>query len=254
MENLPGNMALKQTGDGSWTLFHPDFGEEFHSKDGAWQETELLYMRESGFRSWLLDSARPRVTVLDVGLGLGYNALGTIQAWFDAPLPPPLHLLSLEFNPELVATIASGEMPWGQEGFSSRMLAWCRALQQNEQGYTATLKHPSGVTLVWDVLVGDGTTADLVRACADAKIQFVFQDAFSPKKNPELWSDRWFAKVAEVALQGAVLVTYSAARVVRDNLAASGWQAVRIPATTHKRHWLKASLFPAEQFPSHQTE
>ena len=245
-------MELKQTGDGSWTLFHPDFGEEFHSKDGAWQETELLYMRESGFRDWLTVSKAPVVSVLDVGLGLGYNALGAIQAWFQTPLPPPLKILSLEFNADLVAIIASGNMPWGQNGFSANMLSWCRSLRPTDFGFTASIQHPSGAILEWSVVVGDALLANFSKHCVGAKIQFVFQDAFSPKKNPALWSEMWFRKVAEHANHGAILVTYSAARIVRDNLAASGWDAKRIPATTHKRHWLMAALLPAEKLPSEE--
>ena len=76
---------------------------------------------------------------------------------------------------------------------------------------------------------------------ADATIDYVWQDAFSPKKNCELWTTEWFQQIRNYASGDAVLVTYSVARMVRDNLASAGWRWQKMQTSGLKRSWLKAT-------------
>ncbi len=52
----------------------------------------------------------------------------------------------------------------------------------------------------------------------------VFLDPFSPKKCPELWTEEFFRSIYNVMDKGAILATYSYARVVRDNLKKVGFK------------------------------
>lgn len=233
---------LIKTADGSYTLLHRGVGECYHSLSGAAQEARALYVEASGLRQRLLDPINALHT-LDVGLGLAYNACATIEAWWQAAAPPPLLLVSLEQDAALLPLLQTGQGAW-QQGFPPLWLQWCRGLQQLQDGlWAANFVHPqTSQTLQWRVLVGEGQQRLQEWHAQEASAQWhmIWQDPFSPTKNPPLWTCEWFKLLAASSHKGAVLMTYSVARLVRDNLAAAGWGVQKIPSLGRKRCWLQA--------------
>jgi tRNA U34 5-methylaminomethyl-2-thiouridine-forming methyltransferase MnmC len=230
------------TEDGSLSLRHPEHGECYHSDAGAAAEALSLYLLGSGIADRFATGVAA-TAVLDVGLGLGYNALATLHAWMTAAQPGDLTLLSLEINPQLVAALASGQAPW-QANWDERALQCVRALHEEPGGaaWRGVIAHPSGASAHWVIRIGDAETVELADSGA-RPFDYVWQDPFSPDKNPALWTSAWFAKVRAVAGERCVLMTYSVARRVRDALSASGWLPERIPTPLgRKRHWLMARL------------
>lgn len=231
------------TADGSLTVKHADADECYHSTTGALFEAETLYIHHSGLRSALrLEEDSSLIHVLDVGMGLAYNALSTIKAWQEAPNPPALSLVSLEVNAALVEAIAAATAPW-QRGWSQEWLEWGSALVQvSPFEWHATLFHPMTKSKCsWRVLIGDGAALDLQEQDV-GPFHFIWQDPFSPARNPVLWTAAWFTKLKTVAAPTTLLMTYSVARIVRDNLAAAGWQPERFNTGLQKRQWLRARL------------
>lgn len=233
--------SLVQTADGSFTLSHPEHGECYHSHAGAAAEARELYIVASGIEArW---GERSPVSVLDVGLGLGYNAVATVASWQRADNPPDLRVLSLEIDPQLVAALASGMAPW-QSNWGDRELMIpqsLRPLAGDPSVWAGTLHHPRGSAVCdWTVATGDALAGTLPPSLFD----FVWQDPFSPTKNPPLWSKDWFLRVAEAGKPGTILMTYSVARAVRDALTDAGWQVVRFapPPGSSKKHWLRSTL------------
>jgi len=224
------------TNDGSFTIRHPVYDEEFHSKTGARRETLELYMKASGYADHLQICHNP-LAVLDVGLGLGYNALMTIEFWMKGPGLSDLSMLSLEHTEELLEAMTAPETAW-KEGWSDEWKLWSSQLQKQADGsWKAQFLHPITQKIFsWSTQVVDGTIADF----SGYSFDFVWQDAFSSKKNPELWTAEWFAKIAAASSPTVTLVTYSVARLVRDNLEASAWKQERIEAGGTKRQWLRA--------------
>lgn len=232
---------LVETADGSLTLRHPEREEEYHSSQGARFESENLYMDASGFRQ-AIQQAGEAMAVLDVGLGLGYNALTTLEAWWSSPGKRNLVLHSLEINPDLVAALADGSAPWLQ-GWSDEWLGRAAALKQvDEQNWTAEFTHPkcSKSKFDWTIRISDAAHDEQWNP-NNLQFNWIWQDPFSPKKNPEMWSQAWFLDLKSNCKTKAVLVTYSVARSVRDALSNSGWDWQKLPAPGKKRQWLKAS-------------
>lgn len=231
---------LVQTADGSYTLSHPDHGECYHSHAGAAAEARELYVVASGISErW---TTKEPVAVLDVGLGLGYNAVTTIAAWQRAENPGDLAVVSLEIDPLLVETFSSGFAPW-QSNWGDREIMIPRSLRPTSADptiWSGTLHHPTGSGICdWTVITGDALTKELPTNVFD----YVWQDPFSPTKNPSMWSTDWFERVKRAAKPGAVLMTYSVARVVKDALTGAGWTCARFqpPAGSSKRHWLRST-------------
>ena len=238
MENFKKDQV--PTKDGSFTIRHPVYEEEFHSKHGARFESEVLYMRVSGFYDQL-QGEESHIDVLDVGLGLGYNALMTLETWFASPGTSSVAMLSLEHTEALVEAMKADDTAW-KEGWSDDWKTWSSAIEKvGQNNWQTSFTHPrSGKTFRWVVSIGDGAVADL----SGFAFSYIWQDAFSPKKNPELWTTDWFAKLNQYSAPQVCLVTYSVARQVRDNLEATGWAHEKIPAGGQKRQWLKARRQP----------
>jgi len=228
---------LVTTEDGSLTMRHAGHGECFHSDFGAELEAQSLYVGASGLRDRLAEGGSVRV--LDVGLGLGLNALATIEAWLGTPTAGDLVVTSLEIDEELVRGLASSDAPWTQ--------AWTAERKMLARSIGSEIVHSNGSTARWLTFLGDAAASN-ARWRAEAPREgydFVWQDAFSPANNPTLWSAAWFATLRTHAAPGAVLMTYSVAGAVRAALAASGWTWTKIPTPApRKRNWLRAETAP----------
>lgn len=238
--NTPfGQLIL--TEDGSWTIRHPGHGQDFHSLEGAKFEAWQLYIVASGIRDKFAQEIV--ISVLDVGMGLAYNACATIAAWLESPGNASVNLFSLELDAKLTNAVFSGEAPWFQ-GWTESWLAGPRGLQQiHPDKYKARVRHPiSGVYLDWEILVGDAD--EVIQKILVENIDYIWQDPFTPELNPSMWSKAWFGSVFERSQPEAKLMTYSVSRVVRDALEAGGWSVERFDAAGRKRHWLRALRAP----------
>ncbi|MCX6127107.1 MAG: MnmC family methyltransferase [Proteobacteria bacterium] len=226
---------LIPTDDGSWTVKHPGNGQNFHSTEGAKFEAWQLYVVASGLPAAL--SEQVRVRVLDVGMGLGYNAAATIVAWLESPGQADLDLLSLELDPHLVQVLVDGLAPWC-EGWSESWRAGPRALKKsNERQFSAQIEHPlSHRVLHWSINVGD---ASLGKWRNGELFEFVWQDPFTPELNPVLWSVEWFEMLRSVSHAKTLLMTYSVSRIVKDALNSGNWAYKTFDTPGRKRHWLR---------------
>ena len=70
----------------------------------------------------------------------------------------------------------------------------------------------------------------------------VYFDAFSPEKQPELWSEALFCRLRQALRPGAVLTTYCAKGEVRRRLQRAGFLVERLPGPPGgKREILRAT-------------
>lgn len=63
----------------------------------------------------------------------------------------------------------------------------------------------------------------------EASFDIVYQDAFSPKKNPELWTLEYFSDIKRLLAKKAVITTYSKATPVRLALYELGFNLYEHP-------------------------
>lgn len=231
VDRVQSGPTVVTTADGSLTMSHGLHGECYHSRAGARLEAERLYIDGSDLIESLKSSRKIRV--LDVGLGLGYNAIATISAWLAAPTPPPMTITSLEIDADLVQSLTSGNAPW-QTGWDETWRSIARKLNTG----TPIQHHHHDVVCNWNVLIGDAR--ETLPQYSGLPFTHVWQDAFSPSTNPQLWCHEWFKTLASYTEPGAILMSYSVARSVKDALTQTGWEWQRIPATGCKRHWLRA--------------
>lgn len=203
-----GTYIVVVTGDGSLTLHSVAEKESCHSLDGAVGEARYNFI--DGCR--ILEKSREtgRIAILEIGFGLGLNFLETCRAMGDAEF----EYVALERDRKMVEMVFSSDS-------EKRLLAEKAVIE-----------------------FGDAIETIDRLTVAGKKFDAFYQDPFSPKKNPRLWTVDWFAKLRQLAAVGAILSTYSAARPVAEALAASGWKTVTRKGFGRKRESTLAT--PAE--------
>jgi len=68
----------------------------------------------------------------------------------------------------------------------------------------------------------------------------VYYDAFSPEKEPALWTDSVFRKIYDSMSVSGVFVSYSAKGNVRRSLLAAGFRVEKLAGPPGKKHILRA--------------
>ena len=84
------------------------------------------------------------------------------------------------------------------------------------------------------------------------KFNAIYQDAFSPRKNPTLWTTEWFELLKLNADKDCILSTYSAAMPVRKSLLNAGWNVFKREGYGEKRSTTIAR-FDQPMIPEFQT-
>ena len=232
------------TADGSLTLYSQEYKEAYHSIGGAFSEAQSLYIEGSHLQRILEEnSAQKDLCVLDVGLGLAYNACTTIDCWMKSETQKNLRIHSLEKSIDLIMDISSGHASW-QKNTPKAWLEFCQSQQKMITGdfWSCTLQHPKqNKQCTWSIQHIDASQ-EKIKGCQEQEFiaDFIWQDPFSPKNNPEMWSSQWFTKLYKMSRPGTKLLSYSVARVVKNALDSAGWSWKRIKGRGSKKDWLLA--------------
>ena len=90
------------------------------------------------------------------------------------------------------------------------------------------------------LLFGDARSS--LTALTNIKFHAVFQDPFSPSKNPELWTVDYFRKIKELMDERGIVTTYSSADHIRRAMMEAGFILSQGPSVGKKREGTIASL------------
>jgi tRNA U34 5-methylaminomethyl-2-thiouridine-forming methyltransferase MnmC len=207
------------TADGSQSIYCADTDETFHSKYGAVQESMHVFIR-NGLDEVLRINNAPRI--LEIGFGTGLNALLTLMRMEDCgssceyvaieKFPLDFHLVEmLEYVPDRKRTLQQLHGEAAETDVNGRM-----RLQKVHADFRDPMPTPDG------------------------GFHLVYFDAFSPTKQPELWTEAVFRNIRKVCAPGAILVTYCSKGDVRRNMQAAGWNVTKLPGPRGKREMVRA--------------
>lgn len=203
------NYKIIETDDGSQTLYSKKYGEACHSTSGAISETKVHYIEGCE----ILSKDREKVFVLEVGFGVGHGFLETQKVC------PNLHFTSFEIDPELV------EYVFEQNNMIPTKIDNRYVLKQDQ----CTL----------EVYIGDARENIKL---LNHRYHAIYQDAFSPKRNPELWTTEWFCELKSIATDDCIMSTYSASSSIRKSMLAAGWKVYKGVKFGPKRSSTRARL------------
>lgn len=196
------------TEDGSATLFSAAYGQTFHSKRGALTEARHVFLEGSGIAARLHAGARAKV--LEVGFGTGLNFFVSAEAALKTGAALAYTALERDLLP--AATVeALGYDTHLEPNLIQAYLTFRNTLPQNVPGGTY-LWNFEEVRLA--LRVGEALAQTFMEDTYDA----VYQDAFSPDANPELWTESYLGSLIGSLKPGGVLTTYSVKGAVRRRL------------------------------------
>ena len=202
---LRGQKKLILCEDGTNTLFSQEFNEPYHStKDGALYESLEKYVKPS----LALSPSKDTLCILDICFGLGYNTFATIYHIKQQNLSTKIHIISPEFDEQLVRSLDSFDYP--KEFDSIRYII--KAISQDLYYEDSQFKI--------EIIIGDAReTIPNIKH----KIDIIYQDAFSPTNNPLLWTAEHFKDIRDISKDDAILTTYSTAIATRMGLYENGF-------------------------------
>jgi tRNA U34 5-methylaminomethyl-2-thiouridine-forming methyltransferase MnmC len=221
----PWKLELINTSDGSHTLRLAGADEQYHSVNGALQESMHVFIN-SGLEE-VIDNFQP-LYILEVGLGTGLNALLTALksiekrkvVYYDAIEPFPL-------DDELIEGLNYTEL--FNDIQTSKIFHLIHHADESEFFNKDNLFH--------------------IR-CFRQKIQdlnlksdnyhLVYFDAFGPDTQPEMWTEEIFNTISNSMKPGAVLVTYCAKGAVRRAMKSAGLKVEKLPGPPGKREITRA--------------
>jgi tRNA U34 5-methylaminomethyl-2-thiouridine-forming methyltransferase MnmC len=73
-----------------------------------------------------------------------------------------------------------------------------------------------------------------------SQFHLVYFDAFGPDKQPEVWDEQLFSKIAKQLVKNSILTTYSTKGTVKRALKNQGFLIEKLPGPPGKREVLRA--------------
>lgn len=224
------------TEDGSFTFFSNEFGEAFHSQQGAKQEAFLKFAQATD----LVEKAKqPQICLLDVCYGLGYNTAAALETiWSVNPA-----CVVMSYGLELDASVPLAAVaPPLIDSWSEPVQGILRTLAAQHQCSTSQLQAK--------LLIGDARQTIQHLNHAGVQADAILFDPFSPRRCPQLWTVEFFQQVARCLAPTGKLATYSRSASVRAAMQAAGLQIGTIPLSDiHRPHeWSQGTVasFAAE--------
>lgn len=210
--------------DGSHTVFSKEFGVTYHSKYGAIQETQTVFI-DAGLK--FKAQRQSQLSILEMGFGTGLNALMTL----------------IQTNPEHRINYHSIEAyPLNEAQYSQ--LNYPETLKLNEHLANAftTMHSIESETAVQ--LSANFTFTKYIQKIetftTNHKFDIIYYDAFAPTSQEELWTEEMMAKLFQMCKPGAVLVTYCAKGSFKRALRSAGFSVEALDGPIGKREMTRA--------------
>lgn len=101
--------------------------------------------------------------------------------------------------------------------------------------------HYIHITPSYKLTIIYGNARETIRSL-NQNFNIIYQDAFSPKKNPSLWTIQWFKDLARVSDQNVRMSTYCSSVGARKAMIAAGFKLQEGGAFKRKRSSTRATL------------
>lgn len=212
-----------QTLDGSTTIQIKEWDECYHSKHGAIQEAQHVFIKNG-----LSLFNNRKVSILEIGFGTGLNAFIT--------------LLEAKKMQQTIEYVGVEAYPISEEEVSN--MNYVVELNAVAEGEVFSNMHKSSwgeqIALSNDFLL---TKRKLLFEEIDDINQFdlIYFDAFGYRVQPELWSTEIFRKMYVALKPDGVLVTYAARGVVKRSMIEVGFTVEKLAGPPGKREMFRAT-------------
>jgi tRNA U34 5-methylaminomethyl-2-thiouridine-forming methyltransferase MnmC len=215
---VPGDYQLITLANGQHTLFSASYGEKMHPGLGPQAEADLLYVCQLHIRERLA-KAPGEFVIWDIGLGAAANAIAVLRA--TTSVPGHLCLVSFDNTAEPLEFALKNSAALGYlSGYEDQL---------TELLLNKKITFGNGSLQVdWQFHLGD-FPAWLCQSMEGRRAvpspHAIFYDAFSPAKNPDMWTLPVFQNLYRTLdpQRPCALTTYSRSTVLRATLLVAGF-------------------------------
>ena len=212
------------TSEGTKTIQIPEWNECYHSQYGIQQEASHVFI-SNGLD--LLD--KPQISILEMGLGTGFNALLTLYRARERGVK--VNYYALEKYP-----VSSKEL---------EELEYGKILEQEDAEKKNFLLHNAE----WEREVEIDEFFKITKFKADffelknfplPPVDLVYFDAFGARVQPEFWEEELFTQVYNTMAPGGLLTTYSSKGSARRAMQSAGFTVEKKEGPKGKREMVNA--------------
>lgn len=225
---------LVQLTSGGYSLHSLAYGETFHPVIGPVAEAEALYVNQLRLRERLQNHSGEFV-IWDVGLGAAANSLTVLRAARE--IATPIRLVSFDNTTEPLEFALKNAAALGYfGGYETQIQALLdrRDIQFPNGAHTVNWRFHQGdfPTLLTQAVERQAlnrpvssSAPQLAEAEFGAPPHAILFDAFSPAKNPAMWSLPLFTKLFQLldSQRPCALPTYSRSTIMRVTLLLAGF-------------------------------
>jgi len=212
---MPGDdYQLVQLANGTFSIHSLAEGETFHPVVGPVAEAQALYVNQLKLRERVQSQAGEFV-IWDVGLGAAANVLTALRATRD--LSCSIHVISFDH------TIAPLQFALRHSAKLGYLAQYENAIQELLQTGRADFKQDQQ-SVRWQLHLGDFPQFLRQPGSTPAPHAILF-DAFSPAKNPAMWTAPLFANLFQALdpNRPCAMPTYSRSTILRVTLLLAGF-------------------------------
>jgi tRNA U34 5-methylaminomethyl-2-thiouridine-forming methyltransferase MnmC len=214
--------SIIQTRDGSTTIHIEELDECYHSRFGAIQEAQHVYIKNG-----LSLFENKSISILEIGFGTGLNAFITFLE--SQKLNQTIDYIGVDAYPVSAAEVVSmnyvSELHAENESEIFKKMHKCNWEEQIilSDNFLFT-KRQQFFEDIDDVEIVD----------------LIYFDAFGFDAQPELWSTPIFKKMYNALKSNGVLVTYAARGVVKRSMIEVGFTVEKLEGPPGKREMFRA--------------
>jgi tRNA 5-methylaminomethyl-2-thiouridine biosynthesis bifunctional protein len=177
--------------------------------------------------------------IAELGFGSGLNCILTIREWLKhvsaCNKNKCLHYIAIEKHPLSPQAITELISQYAE------LKKYCDELIEN---YPPAVEATHSRRLFNNRVVIHFKFMDVFEALKDENLSIDawYLDGFSPEKNPAMWSEKLFARIAQNSHIGSTCSTYTSAGFVKRNLQSAGFTVNKVSGYGKKREMLVAEL------------
>ena len=214
-----------QTADGSNTLYNETIGEHYHSKHGAVQESQHVFIT-AGLKKAIENSPSQPISILEVGFGTGLNYLLSLSYCLENNIT--LNYTGIEAFPitkeELLLTNYDQYVP-------------AQVWESLTGNYEKAIGHSLQLFPTQQLEIAHTT---LIEFETPGKFDVIYFDAFSVQHQPEMWTDEILAHTCSFLKPGGLFVTYAITGNLKRAVKKAGLTVEKLPGAPGKREMLRA--------------
>jgi len=215
------SIKIITTEDGSHSLLNETLDETYHSRHGAKQESNYVFI-DKGLNFFVDQNSAKAVSILEIGFGTGLNALLTAKK-------SSADQITINYT-----TIETDPLPpeiWKTLNYSLNNLLF-------EDIHEANWNEWVSLTPTFKLFKNQISLQQVV--FNDEEFDVIYFDAFAPNKQPEMWTYEMLEKVYRALKLNGVFVTYCAKGQLKRDLKTLGMSVESLPGPPGKREMVRA--------------